>query len=264
MLFEFGFMQNAVLAAVLISIACGVVGSLVIANRMAYVAGGVSHGAYGGVGISIFLGFSPLLGSSVFACILGVLIAYFAMKNKERTDAIIGALWAFGMAVGIIFIDLTPGRVGDLMGFLFGSILAVSLNDLVFMAVLDAIFILFSLIFYQQIRAVSFDAEFARLRGVSVGFIYYAMTILISLCVVAGVRVVGLILIIALLTIPPYIAESFSKSLAGMMMITAVLAFMFCMAGLISSYYFNISSGAAIILYATAAFGLTRLLSKNP
>ena len=140
---------------------------------------------------------------------IGLLIAFISSKNRDRIDSIIGAIWAFGMAVGIIFVDLSPGYNADLMSYLFGSILAVSTEDLIFMSVLDTVFVLFALLFYTQICAFCFDSEFAKLRGVNVSFLYYLMSALIALCVVSTIRVVGLILVIALLSIPPYIAGRF-------------------------------------------------------
>lgn len=251
---HFTFMQNALIAGILVSVACGIIGSLTIINKMTFIAGGIAHGAYGGIGMAFFVGFAPLLGASGFALILGVVIAFISLKNKERTDSVIGAIWAFGMAVGIIFADLTPGYNQDLMSYLFGSILAVSDSDLIFMSAIDIIFIAFAIVFYPQICATSFDSEFASLRGIKTKLMYYAMTILMALCVVATIRVVGLILVIALLTMPPYIAEKFSPNLGAMMAISAAISCVFCVLGLILSYEFNLTSGASIILVATICF----------
>lgn len=265
-MFEFlsyEFMQNAIFGAILISIACGIIGTLSVINKMSFIAGGVAHGSYGGIGIAFFLGLAPLQSAGVFAIILGLIIAFVSLKNQERTDSVIGAIWAFGMAVGIIFIDLSPGYSGDLMSYLFGSILAVSSSDLVFISLIDLIFIIFAVLFYAQICAVSFDSEFATLRGVRVKFLYYAMTTLIALCVVISIEIVGLILVIALLTIPPFIAEKFSPNLAVMMILSSIIAAIFCVSGLAASYKFNLSSGAAIILIATICFfGLNLIKSK--
>uniref|UniRef100_UPI003AF475EE metal ABC transporter permease n=1 Tax=Campylobacter fetus TaxID=196 RepID=UPI003AF475EE len=252
--FSFSFMQNALFAGILVSVACGIMGSLIVVNKMTFIAGGVAHGAYGGIGIAFFLGLSPLLGATFFAIALGLLIAFISLKNRDRTDSIIGAIWAFGMAIGIIFIDITPGYNSDLMSYLFGSILAVSSSDLWFMAFIDLLFIAFSIGLYRQICAVSFDSEFAKLRGVDTTLLYYAMTALMSLCVVATIRVVGLILVIALLTIPPYIAEKFSPNLGIMMILAGVISAIFTIFGLWLSYSYNLTSGASIILVATICF----------
>ena len=259
---SFSFMQNALIAGVLVSIACGIIGSLTVINKMTFIAGGIAHGAYGGIGIAFFLGLAPLFGATIFALMLGMLIAFISLKNRDRTDSIIGALWAFGMAIGIVFTDLTPGYNVDLMSYLFGSILAVPNSDLWFMGILDVLFLLFIVILYPQICAMSFDSEFAKLRGVKVTFLYYLMIALMALCVVATIRVVGLILVIALLTVPPYIAEKFSSNLCVMMILASILSTLFTISGLWLSFSFNLSGGASIILVATATFFATLLFSR--
>ena len=237
--------------------------SLVFFQRVVFVEQGVAHGAYGGIGIAFFLGASPLLGAAGFAVAIGLLIAFISGQNRDRIDSVIGAIWAFGMAVGIIFVDLSPGYNADLMSYLFGSILAVSVEDLIFMGILDAIFIAFALLFYTQICAFCFDSEFAKLRGVNVNFLYYLMSALIALCVVSTIRVVGLILVIALLSIPPYIAEKFSPNLATMMLLSAILSALFIICGLMLSYYFDLTSGAAIIAVATVVFFVVEFCKRG-
>ena len=165
--------------------------------------------------------------------------------------------------MGIIFVDLSPGYNADLMSYLFGSILAVSTEDLIFMSVLDTVFVLFALLFYTQICAFCFDSEFAKLRGVNVSFLYYLMSLLIALCVVSTIRVVGLILVIALLSIPPYIAEKFSPNLAIMMVLSAILSAIFIFCGLILSYYFDLTSGASIIAVATIIFFIVEFCKRR-
>lgn len=257
---SYSFVQNAILAGILVSVACGIIGSLVVINKMTFIAGGIAHGAYGGIGIAFFLGIAPLLGAGIFTILLGLIIAFISFKNQDRTDSIIGAIWAFGMAIGIIFIDLTPGYNVDLISYLFGSILTVSDEDLIFMLIMDIFFIFFSIIFYRQICATSFDGEFAKLRGVNVSFLYYAMTLMMAICVVATIRVVGLILVIALLTIPPYIAEKFSPNLGLMMVIASIFSILFCLGGLFLSMLFNLTSGASIIIIATSVMFFVEII----
>lgn len=248
------FMQNALISGLLISVACGVIGSLVVINKMGFIAGGIAHGAYGGIGIAFFLGISPLFGASVFSLILAFIIAFISLKEGAKVDAIIGAIWAFGMAVGIIFVDLSSGYNVDLMSYLFGSILAVSGADIAFMSVLDLIFVLVVGLFYRQFVAISFDAGFAKIKGVNVAFFYYLMVAMMALCVVATIQVVGLILVIALLSIPPLIASGFTKRLGVMMVLSAVISAFFCILGLFLSVSFNLTSGASIILVASVCF----------
>lgn len=261
-LLDFSFMRHAIMAAVLVSIISGIIGSLVVINRMSFIAGGVAHGAYGGVGLAIFLGFSPLLGAAGFALILGLIIAFLTQHDKRGLDATIGALWAFGMAFGIVLIDISPGYRSDLISFLFGSILAVSDDDLIFMGSTLLAGLGFVLLFYRQIVAVSFDSEFARLRGVKSGLIYYAIVVLVCLSVVAMIRVVGLILVIALLSMPSFIAQSFSARLGSMMVLSALLAMVFCAVGLMLSISFNLTSGASIIIIASVCFFISSIFKK--
>lgn len=261
-IFSLNFMQNAFLAGFLVSIACGIIGSLTIINKMTFIAGGVAHGAYGGLGIAFFLGINALLGATLFSIALALLIAFITLKNSSRTDSVIGALWAFGMAVGIVFIDITPGYNVDLMSYLFGSILAVPRSDLYFMFFVDILFLVFVVVCYRQLCAISFDKEFALLRGVRVALMYYILVVMMALCVVVTIGVVGLILVIALLTIPPYISEKFCKNLATMMILATILSTIFCFLGLFLSYHFNLTSGASIILVATLSFFCVEIWSK--
>ena len=253
-LLSYPFMQNAFISAFLVSICVGIVGSLIVVNRMVFLAGGVAHSSYGGIGLAIYFGFLPLLGATLFATLIALTIAFLSYKNKERIDPVIGAMWAFGMAVGIIFTDLTPGYNVDLMSYLFGSIISVSKNDLYIMFIFDmAIFLLVSF-YHKELLALSFDSEFAKLRGIKVKFLYYLLVVMISFSVIVTIRAVGLILVIALMSIPAYIAEGFSSSIYKMMLYSFLLTLLFTVVGLLLSYYFDISSGATIILTATLTF----------
>lgn len=264
-LLSLNFMQNALISVLIVSILCGIIGSLVVINRMSFIAGGIAHGAYGGIGLAFFIGFSPILGASIFAVILGLTIAFLTAGDKKGLDSSIGAIWAFGMAFGIILLDLTPGYRTDLMSYLFGSILAVSYDDIKFMSVVLIICLLCISIFYRQIVAVSFDSSFAKLRGINSKLFYYLIILLVSLCIVAMIRVVGIILVIALLTIPPYITQSFCTRLGIMMSISALLAITFCLLGLWLSFELNLTSGASIIAVASITFficGFAKLLRR--
>lgn len=260
---HFDFMQNAFIASLLISVICGLIGALVVINRMVFIAGGIAHGSYGGIGIALYFGFAPMLGASLFALVLGAILAYITYQNNARLDALVGALWAFGMALGIILTDLTPGYNVDLMSYLFGAILSVSTEDLYAMGTILTLIVLFVLLFYKQLLAMSFDPEFAKLRGINVTLLYFALVLIISLGVVIIIRAVGLILVIALLTLPPYIAEKFTNALWSMMLASTALSALFCFSGLLLSYAFNLSSGACIILVATLTFCLQLIYEKS-
>lgn len=257
---SYEFMQNAILAGILTSLICGIIGSLIVVNRMVFLAGGIAHAAYGGVGLAIFFGLPILLGASLFSVFCAILISYFSFSNKENTDSIIGLIWASGMAVGIILADLTPGYQSDLMSYLFGSILSVASDDLVFMSILLVLIFFIVSYFYQDFLSISYDSMFAELKGIKVRLFYVLLLILAALAIVASIRVVGLIMVIALLTIPTYIALKFAKSLISMMVLSGLLSVFFTFCGLIISYNFDISSGASIILCATIGLFLSYLL----
>lgn len=259
-LWSYGFMRNALLAGVLVSIACGIIGTLVVLNRIVFISGGIAHAAYGGVGIAYFLGADPVLGAVGFSLLSSLAMGLVHRKEGQRADTIIGVMWAIGMAIGIIFLSLSPGYKADLMSYLFGSILAVSTMDLWLMAGIALLSLVFMLLFYRQLLALSFDQTFATVRNVPVGPLYLAMITLIGLTVVIAMRVVGLIMVIALLTIPPAIANLYLKDMRAIMAVSAALSMLFCTVGLIISYVLNFPSGAVIILVAGLAYVLAALI----
>ncbi len=249
---SYTFIQHALIAGLLVSIISGVIGALVVVNRMVFLAGGIAHSAYGGIGIAVFFGLPVFFGASLFAVFAALVMSAVAFKHRHRTDTIIGLIWAVGMAIGIIFIDLTPGYNVDMMSYLFGSILAVSEGDLLYMAILCAGIVLFVVLYYKELLSLSYDAEYAALRGINVKFFYTVLLIISALSVVVAIRVVGLILVIALLSIPTYIAERLSDSLGKMMLFSGIIAAFFTLAGLFLSYRFDLTSGATIILVSAA------------
>ncbi|WP_428026334.1 metal ABC transporter permease [Arcobacter sp.] len=245
---NYTFVQNAIIAGLLVSIASGIIGSLIVVNRMVFLAGGIAHTSYGGIGIAIYFGLPIFFGASAFAIGAALLMAYLTLYQRDRIDTFIGLIWACGMAIGIILVDLTPGYNVDLMSYLFGSILAVSSDDLIYMGILLAVIISTVTFFYRDILAVSYDSEYASLRGINVKLFYTLILVLSALTVVIAIKVVGLILVIALLTIPIYIAEKVSNSLYGMMIISGILSSFFTLIGLYVSYTFDLTSGATIII----------------
>ncbi len=259
---NYEFIQNAILAGLLVSFASGIIGSLIVVNRMVFLAGGIAHTSYGGIGLAVYFGFPIFLGASLFAVLSAILMAIITLNQREKIDTFIGLIWAVGMAIGIILIDLTPGYSVDLMSYLFGSILAVSSADITYMSVLLTFIILIVTIFYRQILAVSYDSEYAQLRGINIKLFYTLILILSALTVVISIKVVGLILVIALLTIPIYIAEKFSDSLGGMMFISGLLSSIFTLSGLYLSYEYNITSGATIILVSAVCLILFLIITK--
>jgi zinc transport system permease protein len=260
---QFDFMQHALLAGLLVSFAAGIIGSLIVVNRMVFLAGGIAHTSYGGIGLAVYFGLPIFLGASLFAVGAALLIATLTLKKRHRMDTFIGLIWAVGMAIGVIFVDLSPGYNVDLMSYLFGSILAVSSSDLYFMAALLVVIVLFVTLRYRDILAVSYDSEYAGLRGVNVRFFYTLILILSALTVVISIKVVGLILVIAMLTIPVYIAEKLSSSLFSMMFISGAIATLFTLIGLWFSYTYDLTSGASIILVSAVSLGIFLLFGKR-
>jgi len=248
------FMRNALMAGILVSVVCGVIGTLVVVNRIVFLAGGIAHAAYGGIGLAFFMGWPYVAGTTGFSVLAAAAMAAVTLKAKHRADAMVGVIWAVGMATGVILLDLTPGYHADLMSYLFGSILAVPASDLWQMGAIGAAVILTVTWYYNDFLAMSYDDEFARLRMVPVTFLYCLLLGMIALTVVMIIRVVGLILVIALLTIPPFIAERFTGSLRGMMVLSSALSCAFTLTGLWLSYLWNLTSGATIIMVSAAGF----------
>ncbi len=259
---NYEFIQNALMAGILVSIASGIIGSLIVVNRMVFLAGGIAHTSYGGIGLAVYFGIPIFLGASLFAVCAALLIAFVTIKNRDRTDTFIGLIWAVGMAIGILFVDMTPGYNVDLMSYLFGSILAVSNEDLWYMSILVILIVSFVTFWYRDILAVSYDSEYAILRGVNVRLFYTLILVFSALCVVIAIKIVGLILVIALLTIPIYIAEKLSNSLYIMMFFSSIISIIFTLFGLFISYNYDITSGASIILVSAVSLLLFYVITE--
>jgi zinc transport system permease protein len=247
---QFGFMRNALLTGLLVSVACGVIGTFVVVKRIVFISGGIAHAAYGGIGLGYFLGLDPVLGAVIFSLAAALGMGAVQRRTGERADTLIGVMWAIGMATGIILVDLSPGYKADLLSYLFGSILAVPSGDLILMVVLDLLIVACVLLFYKELLAISFDEVFATVENVPVGAMYLVLMGLVALTVVMLMRVVGLILVIAMLTIPAAIAGRFVKDMKRMMILASGLGMLFMTAGLWLSYFLNLTSGATIILLA--------------
>jgi zinc transport system permease protein len=250
-------MRNALLTGVLVSIACGIIGTFVVVKRIVFISGGIAHAAYGGIGLGYFLGINPILGAIAFSLAAALGMGLVQRRTRERTDTVIGVMWAIGMALGIIFVDLTQGYKADLMSYLFGSILAVPTRDLVIMLILDLVIIALVLLFYKELLAISFDETFATVKNVPVDAIYLMLVGMIALTVVMLMRVVGLILVIAMLTIPAAISGQFVSDMRRMMAWASVLGVVFTTTGLWLSYFLDLTSGATIILVSGAAYVLS-------
>lgn len=251
---QFEFMRNALFAGLLTSIICGVIGTLIVVNRLVFLSGGIAHSAYGGIGLAFYFKLPYMVGAVGFSFLAAMLMAGVSIKSKQRADTVIGVIWAMGMALGVLLLDITPGYNVDLMSYLFGSILSVPVSDLITMAVVGGTILLIVFYFFQDLLVMSYDEEFALVRGVPVKRLYYMLIGIVAITVVMVVQVVGLILVIALLTIPPYIAEKYTKTLFQMMLLSCALGMLFTTGGLWASYTLDLTSGAAIIFLAGIAF----------
>jgi len=260
---QFEFMRNALLAGVIASIICGVIGSLIVVNRLVFLSGGIAHSAYGGIGLAFFFGWPYMLGAIGFSLMAAMLMAAVSIKSKQRADTIIGVMWAVGMAFGILLLDMTPGYNVDLMSYLFGSILSVPRSDLITMSIVGILIFILVFYFFQDLLVMSYDEEFALVRGVPVKRLYYMLIGIVAITVVMVVQVVGLILVIALLTIPPYIAEKYTRSLPQMMLLSCCFGMLFTVGGLWISYTLDVTSGAAIIFLAGTAFFFSLVFDRG-
>jgi len=255
-LLEYAFMRNALAAGVLVSIACGVIGTYVVIKRIVFISGGIAHTAYGGIGLGYFFNFNPVIGAILFSLAAAFGMGIVHRRTRQRSDTIIGVMWALGMAIGIILIDRSPGYKTDLMSYLFGSILAVPQTDLIIMAVLNLVIIVLVILFYKELLAVAFDETFATVQNVPVDALEILLLSMIGLTIVMMMRVVGLIMVIALLTIPAAISGLFIRNIKKMMAVSSLLGIIFTVVGLLISYFFNLTSGATIILVAGVSYFL--------
>ncbi len=255
---QYKYINNAIIASVFTAISCGIAGTYIVAKRMVFISGGITHASFGGIGIAYFAGLNPVAGAAVFSVLSGLGIEYFTKKGM-RNDSVIAMLWSLGMAIGIIFIYLTPGYAPNLMTYLFGSILTVNSGDIYSLAILSVIIILFFTVFFRPILYISFDEEFAKTQNINSGLIKYGLMILISLTIVLNIKIAGIILLISLLTIPQNTANLFTLNFKNIIFLSVIFGFTGSLAGLVISWYLNIPSGATIIFSLTVIYILARL-----
>jgi len=257
-LFNFGFFRNAFIAALVASITCGIIGTYIVSRRIVFISGGITHASFGGIGMGYYFGFNPIFGAIAFGILSALGIEFFTKRADLREDSAIAMLWSLGMALGVIFIFLTPGYAPNLMSYLFGNILTVSKNDLIYLFILAVFVICFFLIFYRMIIFVSFDEEFALTNNAPVRLFNALLISLVALTIVLNIRVVGIILVMSLLTIPQAIANLFTKRFDVMMVYSILFGFLGSISGLAFSYIYDIPSGAAIIFTLVVLYGLIK------
>ncbi len=260
-LLNYKFFSNALLASFFTSINCGIIGTYIVSRRLVFISGGITHASFGGIGIGYFFGFNPIISAVIFAVLSALGIEFLAKKADVREDSLIGIFWSFGMALGIIFIFLTPGYAPNLMGYLFGSLLTVTSFDISLMTALTIIVAGFFLLFYKVILFIAFDQEYAKTHKAPVQFITYILIGLVAVTIVLSIKIAGIILVISLLTIPQTIANLFTKNFKYIIYLSVIIAFFGAFSGLILSYSLNIPSGASIIMSLVCAFIIAKLFS---
>ena len=264
---EMSFMRCALMVGLLGGVAMGIVGTMVVTRRITSIAGAIAHAVLGGIGAALYLQrvcgvewLSPLLGATLGAVASALLIGLVNIYAKEREDTVISVVWALGMAVGLLFLDKTPGYV-DFQGYLFGNILLLSTPDIYLTLILDAVILIPAVLFFNNLLAVSFDSMFSELRGLRVQLIYLALLVLTALTIVLMVYVVGIILLIALLTLPAAAAGCFAKRLWSMMALAVLFCWSFVGVGLVASYSWKLPSGPVIVLLAVCVYVISMLIS---
>jgi zinc transport system permease protein len=260
---NYQFMQNALLTAIMASVVCGIIGTIVVEKKLVMMSGGIAHTAFGGIGLGYWLGFEPILGALIFSAGSSLLITSIKRKTNTNTDTMIGILWSTGMALGILFIYLSPGYPPDMASYLFGDILTVTRFDLYVILGLVLFTVLVIVAFFSKWLSYLFDDEFSFVIGMNTRFMDYFMFLLIALSIVVLIRVVGIILVIALLTTPTAIAKRFTFDLKRLMILSSLIGMGISLTGLWLSFYLNIPSGAMIILLLAASFFLSTLLKKE-
>ncbi|WP_129597460.1 metal ABC transporter permease [Anaerophilus nitritogenes] len=247
-IFRYQFLQHAILSAIFASIACGIIGTIITEKNLIMMSGGIAHTAFGGIGMGYFIGIEPIFGALVFSIVAALGVNKIHKKTHTGEDILVGMFWSLGMALGILFIWLTPGYPPELSSYLFGDILTVSKMDLYMMIIVNVMIVGIVGGYFQQFKAYLFDEEFAAVIGMKTSYLEKIVFILIALTIVILIRVVGIILIIALLTVPTAIAKEFSYDLKKIMILSSLVGILFCLFGLFISYLLQIPSGASIVI----------------
>ena len=258
-IFRYSFFQHAVMAAILASLSCGLIGTYIVTRRLVFISGGISHASFGGIGLGYFLGINPILGAAAYAVMNALGIEYLSKNANLREDSVIGILWSFGMALGIIFIYISPGYAPNLMSYLFGSIMTVTGPDLLFLLGVTGFSGFFFVLFYRVIVYLAFDAQFVTTQHLKVGWINYVLMAILALTIVVNIRVVGIILVISLLTLPQTIANIFTRNFGRMIIYSVITGFLASLGGLMLSYALDIPSGATIIFLLVLLFLLAKM-----
>lgn len=262
-IFQYTFFQNALLGVVIVSIMSAMIGTYIITRRLMFITGGVTHACFGGLGIGYYLGVSPIFMAGLFAVASSLGVEWLTTKQRVREDSAISVMWALGMAIGTLFIFLTPGYVPELNSFLFGNILTITKTDLIAFAIFTVAFVIFFCSCYRVIVSCAFDKDFARTMGQPVALINTIMTVAIAICVVLTIRLIGIMLLMSLLSMPQMIAEVFTNRLKPMIVISVVISIICSVIGLMCSYIMGVPASATIVLALVIVYVFARLLKKS-
>ena len=263
---QYTFFQNALWASLLIAISCGIIGTYIVSRRIVFICGGLTHASFGGLGIGFYLGINPLLSALVFSVLSAFGVEYLSHSGdyrRIREDSVIAAIWSLGMAIGVIFIFLTPGYTPNLSAFLFGNILTVTKTDILWMSILAITVLLIFIIGRKIIVYTAFDRDFALTQGLPVRFIEYMMMLLIAATIVLSIRLIGIMLLMSLITIPQMTANMFTSDYNKITISSCILGLLGCVSGLFLSYFFNIPSGAFIILVLITIFLIAKVIKHS-
>jgi len=259
-MFSYPFFQHALIGSLFVCIACGIVGSYIVARRLVFISGGITHASFGGLGLGFWLGVNPILSALIFSVASAFGIEWLSRKHGVREDSAIAALWALGMAIGVIGIFLTPGYAPNISTYLFGNILTVTSNDLWFVGSFTLLLIILFSCFFRSILYTAFDSELARTKGVRTRLIERLMMLAIAISIVASIRLIGIMLLMSLMTIPQMTANLFTSRFKNIIIYSILIGIAGCFSGLFLSYYLNVPSGAAIIFVQVALFLLCKIL----
>ena len=261
-IFEYRYLANALLAAIFAGITCGIVGTYVVARRMVFLCGGITHASFGGLGIALYTGVNPIGGAMIFAVLSAMGIEWASDKGKIREDSAIGIIWSIGMAIGALFMSLTPGYTsGDLAGYMFGSIVTVTSQDITALGIFTLLCVVGALLWWRPIMYLAFDRDFAASQGIASRAASYILTVVVAITIVLAIRIMGIVLLLSLFTIPAVTANILSKSYAKITLLAATIAVCGAVGGLIVSYNWEIPPGTCIIFILTVALIAAKLLS---
>lgn len=258
-LLHYTFFRHALLGSLFASIACGIIGTYIVTRRLVFISGGITHASFGGIGLGLYAGISPLLSAAVFSVLSAFGVEWLSKRKDMREDSAIAVFWTFGMAVGIIFSFLAPGFTPDLSAFLFGNILTITPTDIWMLATLSVLLILFFTLFLNPIIYIAFDREFARSQRIPVAIFEYLLMMFIALTIVSCLRMVGIVLAISLLTLPQMTANLFTHSFKRIIWLSITIGYIGCLGGLVISYKLQVPSGAAIIFFSILVYALCKV-----